>query len=131
MSKSRINEKKLKDISIAVGLLPQSGLAFFFRVLFSVLTPTKRQYVIDTVCNYQFEDRGKWRKIDKYMSGCFSNHYEYKPCKVAHMCVVYFKIPSNMEPLLLKRARKIKDRVRKRRDYYRKLQEEHAAEEID
>jgi len=107
------HRKKLKHTAIEVGMLPRYDLSYFFSEMFSTLSPEKKKEVIKIVTGYQFEDAGKWREIDKYMNGCLTRHFDYAPKKVAHMCCVYMRISTNIKPQLIKRAQKIKDRIRK------------------
>lgn len=95
-------------------MLPFHYLSYFFREMFLRLPPEKKQAVIDIVAGYQFEDGGRWLKIENWMTSCYTNHPHYTPSKVAGMCMKYWKMNYTMKPQLLKRARKIKDRVRKR-----------------
>lgn len=105
---------KIKQVAIEVAVLPFHDLSYFFREMFLRLPQNKKHEVIEIVAGYQFEDGGRWLKIEKWMTSCFTNHHHYTPSKVAGMCLKYWKMHYTMKPLLLKRARKIKDRVRKR-----------------
>lgn len=101
-------------MAIQTAVLPRNDLSYFFREMFLVLPKDKKKEIIEIVAGHQFEDGGRWLKIDTWMTSCFTNHQDYTPIKVAGMCRKYWKMHYTMKPLLLKRAQKIKDRVRKR-----------------
>lgn len=109
--------KKLKKFALEIGLIPLSDLNFFLHELLTSVPEEKKNHIIQFACRYQFEDQGKWLNIEKWMEGCFVNHHDYTPVKVANMCCNYWKIHLNMKPNVVKRAQRVKDRLRKRLAY--------------
>lgn len=108
---------RLKHIAIEVALLTRSDLSYFFNEMLNALPSEKKDDVIEYVAGSQFKYGGKWTNIDKWMTSCFTKHYDYSPLKVARMGLKYWHIAPTMEPLLIKLAQKAKDRVRKKRAY--------------
>jgi hypothetical protein len=117
MTSLRDERKRIKHAAIEIASLTRSDLAYFFSVFFNELPEDKRKGIVETVAGYQFEDAGKWLRIDGWMDSCFTKHHDYSPKKVTDMCCKYYNINARMKPTIFKRARKIKDRIRKRLSY--------------
>jgi hypothetical protein len=118
MAKTKILDRKtrLKHTAIELSGLSRSDMSYFLSVLIPHLPEETRCEFIHTVGSYLYK-ADKWRLIDKWMDKCFEKNYKFTPRKVAQMCCWYWKINYKMEPLMITKARKIKDRVRKRREY--------------
>ena len=108
---------RIRHTAIEISALTRGDLLYFLDVMLSEFPPERRQEFIDAVINRQFEDQGRWLKIDRWMNSCFEKHFDYTPTKVACMCWKYWKMSSTMQPVLVRRAQRIKLRVRKRRTY--------------
>ena len=91
-------------------------MSYFLKILMQNIPDKVRSDFIHTVASYLY-NADRWQLIDKWMEKQFEKKYKSTPRKIAHMCCWYWKINYKMEPLMNIRARKIKDRVRKRRDY--------------
>lgn len=118
MTQMQGDRKRIKHAAIEIASLSSSDLSYFFSIFFENISEDKRQTIIETVAGYQFEDGGKWLKVEKWMESCFINHYDYSPKKVAHMCCHYLRINYRLQPMMLRRSQKIKNRVGKRRTYH-------------
>jgi hypothetical protein len=108
---------RIRHTAIEISALTRGDLLYFLDVMLSEFPPERRQEFIDAVINRQFEDQGRWLKIDRWMNSCFEKHYHYKPKQVAHMCCVYWKMNWGMERKLILRAQEIKRKVAKRQKY--------------
>ena len=117
MTQKQDDRTRIKHEAIEIASLTRSDLSYFFSVFFGELPEDKRKETVETVAGYQFEDGGKWLKIDQWMKSCFWNHYDFPPKKVAHMCCHYLRINYSMEGTMVRRAQKIKDKIRKKRTY--------------
>lgn len=73
--------------------------------------PSAVNAVYDVACRHEL---GKWHKIEAYMESLFTAQPTRTPREVVNMVCTYKRIKRRMTPFLIKRARKIKDRVRKR-----------------
>jgi hypothetical protein len=108
---------RIRHTAIEISMLAHNDMVYFLEIFLAQAPKERRQEFIDAVIARQFEDRGRWIKIDKWMNSCFEKHYDYKPTKVAHMCCVYWKMNWGNEPQLILRARAIKRKVGLRRKY--------------
>jgi len=57
----------------------------------------------------------RWHKIERWMEGRYEKNYHWTPRKMANIYLNYSKMDSRMMPLLINRARKIKNKLRMRR----------------
>ena len=108
--------EKLKHIAIAIAVMDTPDQKYFIKEVFNYIAPEKRQAFVDEVVVYQFEDKGYWLKIDEWMTIRFRKNPKMKPITAARTVRYYWKMHHGMIPQLLKRARKIKDRIRKQQE---------------
>lgn len=117
MASLKDEKNKIKNAAIEISLLSLNDLRYFFGVFFEDIPEEKRKEIVKIIAGYYFNDKGKWLKIDRWMESCFLNHYDYPPKKVGTMCCKYLKINIRLLPAIIKRARTIKERIRKRKTY--------------
>ena len=97
--------------------MTDSEMNVLLDAFFENIDDKQRATFIDKVIKYQFKDRGKWDKIEKWMESTLNNHPNYIPTRVAHLACAFWKIPFSMLPFLSKKARAVKGRLAKRRSY--------------
>lgn len=109
----KADRKKLKAAAIEIGMLYRLDMEYFVQELFNVLEDTKRKNFLDFVLLYQFPDKGIWLRIEAWMESCYRHNPDKTPRGVASMCRRYKRLKWEMMPELVRRAQKVKDRVRK------------------
>lgn len=61
------------------------------------------------------EDQYRWESLEMRIEEVFRRHPEWTPRRMAEHIRYYQRIPNSMRPLLIKRAQKVKNRLRMRR----------------
>lgn len=113
----RQDRRRIRHAGIEMSLLNDSELNVLLDAYFENIDDEQRAKFIDKVIKYQFKDRGKWDKIEKWMESTVNNHPDYIPRRVAHLACAFWNIPFSMLPFLSKKARLVKRRVSKRKRY--------------
>lgn len=109
----KADRKKIKEAAIEIGMLARLDMEYFVQELFKGLHDVKRKNFLDFVLLYQFPDRGVWLRIEEWMESCYRRDPEISPRAVASMCRRYKRMKWEIMPELVRRAQKVKDRVRK------------------
>lgn len=109
----KADRKKIKEAAIEIGMLARLDMEYFVQELFKGLQDVKRKNFLDFVLLYQFPDRGVWLRIEEWMESCYRHDPEISPRAVASMCRRYKRMKWEIMPELVRRAQKVKDRVRK------------------
>jgi hypothetical protein len=119
----KADRKKLKAAAIEIGMLDRLDMENFVQELFKNFTDVKRKNFLDFALLYQFPDKGVWLRIEEWMQKCFLHDPEISPRAVASMCRRYKRLKWEIMPELVRRAQKVKDRVRKRQSRAAEKQE--------
>lgn len=84
---------------------------FYNRLL--ELDPGSVDIVYEVACLHML---GRWHKVEEYMESLFTKDPARTPREVVNMVCIYKRVKRKMTPFLIKLARKVKDRVRKRNE---------------
>lgn len=122
----KADRKKIKEAAIEIGMLARLDMEYFVQELFKGLHDVKRKNFLDFVLLYQFPDRGVWLRIEEWMESCYRRDPEISPRAVASMCRRYKRMKWEIMPELVRRAQKVKDRVRKQQSRAAAKQEDPA-----
>ncbi len=98
-----------------------SGIAEAFWDEFGVLVNKIKDEVPDLLprcyehLSQYIEDQYRWESLEMRIEEVFRKHPEWTPRRMAEHIRYYQRIPNSMRPLLIKRAQKVKNRMRMRR----------------
>lgn len=105
--------EEIRKLALTVATLGRPDKERFFRHLFEALPEGSREHYLE-YC-FKLVYRTKWKKLNRYLDGLFNRDPDLTPKVAAQHLKYYAKIPEAMMPLLLKLARRAKDRVLKRK----------------
>lgn len=105
--------ERFKEIAIEVSLFSRGDQHRFLDELFSHLPPQRRMELAERTMHLTMP-RSRWMEIEDWMERRIAKKYDMTPNQLAGVCMNYMKIDHKMRPLMVKLARKVKDRVRKR-----------------
>jgi len=112
-------ERPLKSDEIGVlaarlRVSERKGRKLFAEMLFDEMEDDERKWWFNLFASHAYPAM-RWHKIEEWMEQRYENNYHWTPRKMASTYLNYSKIDSRMMPLLINRARKIKNKLRMRR----------------
>ncbi|GJL53076.1 MAG: hypothetical protein NPIRA02_02080 [Nitrospirales bacterium] len=103
------------------GVQNMSGIAEAFWDEFGVLINKIKAEAPDLLprCNEHLslyiEEQYRWESLEMRIEEVFVRHPEWTPRKMAEHIRYYQRMPNSMRPLIVKRAQKVKNRLRMRK----------------
>jgi hypothetical protein len=109
-------KEKVTYTAILVSSLPENLQREFLKILADNLSQEKREALHSIFTNLVYREE-RWKKFEKWMEARFRANPALMPKQMAGMCMYTLKIKTTMAPKMITIAQKVKDRLRKKRDY--------------
>ncbi len=109
-------KEKVTYTAIWVSALPENLQREFLKILAANLSQEKREMFHEKFVNSIYPNN-QWKKFEKWMEVRYRKNPGLMPKQMAGMCMSLLKIKTTMAPKMITIAQKVKDRVRKQRDY--------------
>jgi len=103
-----------KTVAIEIALLSLNKQKKILREIFKHISSNRKKDLFETVAYLTYPSY-KWESAIQWMETRFNKKMKRTPYQVAMMYMNYAKIDRKMKPVMIKLARRAKDRVRKRK----------------
>ena len=112
----KLSNSEIADIvTCALDTLPEEDQLAIFKKFFEKMDDPKKKRMFQNKLNEFSEDKTKGRRAERWMETYMMKHPDKKPKAVAEEYMFIARIDRLKKNLYIKRARTIKDRLRKRK----------------
>ncbi|RJR23064.1 MAG: hypothetical protein C4581_00140 [Nitrospiraceae bacterium] len=118
MNKEEYQELREKVVNTAIWIstLPENQQREFLKILAGSLSQEKREKLHSILTNLVYTEE-RWKRFETWMEARYKKNPGLLPKQMAAMCMSLLKIKTTMAPKMITIAQKVKDRLRKQRDY--------------
>ena len=112
----KLSNSEIVDIvTCALDTLPEEDQLAIFKKFFEKIDDPKKKRMFQDKMNEHLEKKTKWRRAERWMETYMQKHPDEKPKAVSESYMFVARVDRLKKNVYLKRARKIKDRLRKRK----------------
>jgi hypothetical protein len=109
-----LNPDEINELAARLRISTGKARKQFAAALFDDMDDDERKRWFNLFAGHAYPAM-RWHKIEEWMEQRYEKNYHWTPRKMASTYLNYSKMDSRMMPLLINRARKIKNKLRMRR----------------
>lgn len=106
---------EIDEMAVRLHASTEKSRKYFAAALFNDIDENERKWWFNLFASQAYPAQ-RWRKIEKWIERRYKKNYEWTPRRMATTYLNYSGIDSRMMPLLINRARRIKNKLRMRRN---------------